>query len=73
MYFGCVPYEVCMVLLSPFSKPEARGVEFDSQSDVQHLLDSLPSHNLPPFLTNLPTSLQHLQAQVSLATMLLHS
>ena len=71
MYFGCVAYKRCMVLLSPFSKPEARGVE--SQSDVQHLLDSLPSHNLPPFLTNLLTSLQHLQAHVSPATMLLHS
>ena len=63
MYFGCVAYKVCMVLLSPFSKPEAHGIE--TQSDVQHLLDSLPSHNLPPFLTNLLTSLQHLQAQVS--------
>jgi len=50
------------VILS-FSMSEIRSAS--SQSDVQQLLDSIPSHNLPPFLKTLVTSLQHLQAQVS--------
>ena len=52
-----------IVILLSFSMSEMRSAS--SQSDVQQLLDSIPSHNLPPFLKTLITSLQHLQAQVS--------
>ena len=60
--FLSVHYFTILSLFS-FSMSEIRSAA--SQSDVHQLLDSIPSHNLPPFLKTLVTSLQHLQAQVS--------
>ena len=42
------------------SVPMASGM---SQIDPRQLLESLPTHNLPPFLTSLVSSLQHLKTQ----------